>query len=81
MIFSNVDKLLCKKIENCQVVNELNNKKCVFDVEPKRFRWNFDLENNLWKVMEMHFNWMPREIALTFIYMYPNLNITPAQVK
>lgn len=38
MIFSNVDKLLCKKIENCQVVNELNNKKCVFDVEPKRFR-------------------------------------------
>jgi hypothetical protein len=38
MMFSNVDKLLCKKFENFQVVNELNNKKCVFDVEPKRFR-------------------------------------------
>jgi hypothetical protein len=34
---SNVDKLLCKKTENSQVINELNNKKCVFDVKAKRF--------------------------------------------
>jgi len=29
----------------------------------------------------MHLNWMPQEIALTFIKMYPNLNIISSQVK
>jgi hypothetical protein len=29
----------------------------------------------------MHPSWMPQEIALTFIHMYPNLNITPTQLK
>jgi hypothetical protein len=29
----------------------------------------------------MHPNWIPQEIALTFIKMYSNLNITSSQVK
>jgi len=29
----------------------------------------------------MHPNWIPQKIALTFIKMYPNLNITSSQVK
>jgi hypothetical protein len=29
----------------------------------------------------MHPNWMPQEIAITLIKMYPNLNIISSQVK
>ncbi len=43
--------------------------------------WNFDLGIGLQKIIEMHPNWMPQEIALTFIHMYSSINITLAQVK
>jgi hypothetical protein len=62
-------------------IDELNNKKGVHDVKMKRFKWNFDLEINLPKITETHLSWMPQEIALTFIHMYPNLNITPTPLK
>ncbi len=62
-------------------INELNNDKGVHDVKMKRFRWNSDLDINLQKIIEMHPSWMPQEIALTFIHMYPNLNITPTPLK
>jgi len=47
----------------------------------KGLTWNLDLDINLQKIIEMHPNWMPQEIALTFIHMYSNINITPAQIK
>jgi hypothetical protein len=65
-------KLIMWKIINNN--NEINFKH-------KRFRWNFELNNDLLKNIEMHPNWIPQKIALTFIKMYPNLNITSSQVK
>jgi hypothetical protein len=47
----------------------------------KGLTWDFDLDINLQKIIEIHLNWMPQEIALTFIHMYSNINITPTQVK
>ncbi len=47
----------------------------------KGLTWNFDLDINLQKIIEMHTNWMPQEIILTFIHMYSNINITTSQVK
>jgi hypothetical protein len=61
--------------------NELNNNNDEINFKHKRFRWNFELENDLWKIIGMHPNWIPQEIALTFIKMYSNLNITSSQVK
>jgi hypothetical protein len=82
MICSNVDKKkLCKNNENHRIIDELKNKKGVHDVKTKRFRWNFDLDVNLQKIIGMYPNWMPQENVITFIHMYPNLNITLTHVK
>jgi len=35
----------------------------------KGLTWNLDLDINLQKIIEMHPNWMPQEIALTFIHI------------
>jgi hypothetical protein len=47
----------------------------------KGLTWDFDLDIKLQIIIEMHPNWMPQEIALTFIHMYSNINITPTHVK
>ncbi len=61
--------------------NEFNNNDDEMNFKHKRFRWNFELDNDLLKIIKMHPNWIPQKIVLTFIKMYPNLNITSSQVK
>ncbi len=62
--------------------NELNNNNNnEINFKHKRFRWNFELDNDLLKIIEMNPNWIPQKIVLTFIKMYPNLNITSSQVQ
>ncbi len=67
---------------NHEVMNEIKKiKKVCLILKLKGLIWDFDLDINLQKNIEMHPNWMPQEIALTFIHMYSNINNTPAQVK
>jgi hypothetical protein len=66
------------------VKNELNNNdnnNNEINFRHKRFRWNFELDNDLLKIIEMHPNWIPQKIVLTFIKMYPNLNISSSKFK
>jgi len=74
-----INKKKFKKNKLCgKWINNNNNE---INFKHKRFRWNFELNNDLLKMIEMHPNWLPQKIALTFIKMYPNLNIISSQVK